>query len=483
MNHRTALARRTVEAVSSTPPPPLDAVPGISGARGWIDLDLGVRELWILPDLHWIAAGEPPPDEPSHAIALCHPSGRIREAALESAAAPAVLPLVAVRCADWVRPVRERALEVLRKTLPDAGPRTLVAVAAVVLRLAARRHGGVARDLAEEILRSAGPEAADALLAADDRAARRLGHRIAIEQERLSPARLAAIAAADEDVVVQQLCADAALAAVREGARDGAREGARDEARYNEVLPPLLRSRHPRVRASGVTELHRAGRPGEAVAFLSDRAPLVRACARWVLRQHGIDPLPLHRAACSSPGVSPGAAAGLGDCGTREDAALLWPLLADPRPPVRARAVAALRALDAVEPERLAPLLDDPSATVIRETATALTPYAARLPEGPLFERLAADRPRSVRTSMFRLLAAHRPMVALRCFLTALDDPDLHVRARTTLTRWSPADATPAYRALPGDERASLDRLLERAATVLDERQHTLLRWSLGTGR
>lgn len=56
--------------------------------------------------------------EPRLAIDLCHYDGRIREAALQRAAGyPVLLPLVVVRCADWVEQVRERARELLREVL------------------------------------------------------------------------------------------------------------------------------------------------------------------------------------------------------------------------------------------------------------------------------------------------------------------------------------------------------------------------------
>ncbi|MFJ2722225.1 hypothetical protein [Streptomyces sp. NPDC087437] len=124
------------------------------------------------------------------------------------------------------------------------------------------------------------------------------------------------------------------------------------------------------MRAIGVTALRRAGRPTRAEEFLADRAALVRACARYVLRQHGIDPLPWYRRRCCEPGdaaLPPGAAIGLAECGQRTDAALLWPLLTHPTPGVRARAVAGLRALDVTDTRRLLPLLDDAAPGVVRE--------------------------------------------------------------------------------------------------------------------
>jgi hypothetical protein len=65
---------------------------------------------------------------------------------------------------------------------------------------------------------------------------------------------------------------------------------------YDEVLGPLLGARNPRARATGVTALRAAGRPGRAEGFLADRSGVVRACARYVVRQGGGDPLASYRA-------------------------------------------------------------------------------------------------------------------------------------------------------------------------------------------
>ncbi|MFE3071228.1 hypothetical protein [Streptomyces sp. NPDC059247] len=78
-------------------------------------------------------------------------------------------------------------------------------------------------------------------------------------------------------MVVQDLCADALLARVT-GPSD------------RDLLAPLLGARYHRVRAAGVTALYRGGTPADAGAFLSDRSPLVRACARWVLGRADVGP-------------------------------------------------------------------------------------------------------------------------------------------------------------------------------------------------
>lgn len=382
-----------------------------SSARSWVALDLGVRILaWESPHLlpaHAWAAGRRPRwdrdaplpsvrlrDRPLSgselALALCHPDGRVREAALgRVAGAVALLPLVIVRCADWAEPVRERARALLSREPATA----LVPWAGLVLLLSRRAQGGFALDLLGRALREGPAARVEALLGSDDRATRRFAHRVALDRRLLGPVRLARIAARTDDAPLQDLCADEAIASMGEADREA-------------VVSTLLAARAPRVRAAGVTALRRTGRHGEARGFLADRSAVVRACARYVLRQGGVDPLPLYRSMCAAPADHPGACAGLGECGVPGDAGTLWPLLGHPLPAVRLHTVAGLRALDAVDRERLAPLLDDPSSAVVRAATRALLPDAAGFSPQWLYDRTAADRPRPVRVAARRLLRA-----------------------------------------------------------------------------
>ncbi|MEH0474744.1 HEAT repeat domain-containing protein [Streptomyces hayashii] len=379
----------------------------------WISLDVAVRELaWRQPELFHSNASpsgrrmnrDPNTSTPSVtwlrkpgdtelALALCHPDGRIREAALDHAAErPALLGLVVIRCADWAGPVRERA----RALLPQAPPHRLATHAALILRLGRRARGDFAQDLLTRALR-AGPAAqAEALLDSSDRATARLAHRIAVERRLLPVARLARIAARHPDVVVQDLCAEAAVAALGEGRDDG----------FTEVVAPLLGSPQPRVRSAGVTALRRAGRHADAEPYLTDRSAVVRACARWVLRQGGTDPAPLYRELCADPATRPAAAVGLGECGVREDVDLVRALLGHPSPRVRACAVAGLRVLEAVRVDDVQPLLGDASGAVVRQATAALLPWADRVPRELLRGLLTADRPRHQRVAAIRLLRA-----------------------------------------------------------------------------
>ncbi|AVH98354.1 hypothetical protein C5L38_27555 [Streptomyces sp. WAC00288] len=408
-------------------------IPEGAGASAWTDFDEDVREAlrWSrsVPPVHTWFPGTPGrrPTAAETAVALCGPDGRTREAALSFAGgSPGLLPLVVVRCADWAGPVRERARSVLRAELPGLPHGAFGDLLAVALLIAGRLRGDAARTLLTGALRE-GPESrVAALLGHGDRGIRRLAHRIGVERGLLSPARLAEIAATDPDAVVQDLCANAVLATVRD-AVDGA------------LLDPLLRSRQGRVRAAGVTGLRRAGRAAGAEPFLYDRSALVRACARWVLRQAGTEPLPLYRAVCAAgAGAGAGTAAGMPDdaplglaeCGDRAvDVPALWTLTGHERPRVRASAVAGLRRLDAVRVDPLVPLLDDGSARVVREAVTALLPWADRIPADALLRRATAGPAPHVRKGALRLLAETGGAAFREAARVLADDPDPKLRA------------------------------------------------------
>ncbi|MET7678441.1 hypothetical protein ABZX94_27175 [Streptomyces seoulensis] len=368
----------------------------------WLELDWRARADW---------SPEQQGGQRTPLSALCHRDGRVRHRALtEVAAHPELFPLVVVRCADWAEPVRDRARAVLAEIL-DA--ETAVALAPMILRVADRYRGDHALSLLDGVLRRAPRERLAPLLASGDRAVRRYAYRMAVEEGSLSPVELARAAAEDDDAVIQGRCAEAAVA----GGADA------------EALEILLGGRNPQARSAGVTALRRSGHPERAVDFLADRSALVRACARYVVRQHGIDPLPWYRARCADPAVEPGAAIGLAECGGRTDAPLLWALLEHPAPGVRARAVAGLRALDVTDVRRLRPLLDDPAPGVVGEATLALLPSAGRLPEEWLLSRLDAGRPRWERVSAWRLLDAQGDLVRLRAAVALLDDADVRLRA------------------------------------------------------
>ncbi|MGW7245474.1 hypothetical protein [Streptomyces decoyicus] len=454
---------------------PLRGTLDVADPSDWLALDAGVREVaWYRPQL--LPAWEhfaPLPVDPTQlgesrlALALCHRDGRIRQEAVGQAARyPGLLPLVVIRCADWVGPVREPARQLLREALDVDSARDL---APLILRVGRRDRGAFGVEVLGQVLRRASHGQLVALLADPDRIVRRFAYRLAVEGRLLRPAELSRAAARDEDTVVQDLCATAALTALG------------DEEAYEDVLPPLLSARHPRTRSAGVTALRRAGWPEQAKLFLSDRSALVRACARYVVRQQGGDPVAWYRERCTALDdlelLPPGAVIGLAECGNRADAALLWPLLAHPTAGVRARAVAGLRTLDCADAKQLRPLLDDPGASVVRETAVALLPAAKELPADWLLERTGSERPRHVRVGAFRLLDARGGIVALRAAVGLLEDPDAKLRtwAGQSVQRWHPSADVRCCAAEVGE-------LLDRSRHLFSHHVLRRRKWEAGVG-
>ncbi|WP_328389183.1 hypothetical protein OHS81_32500 [Streptomyces sp. NBC_00400] len=464
----TAAAMRLVEGA------PLRGTLDAADPSDWLALDAGVREVaryrpQFLPE--WEHCAPLPADltqlgESQLALALCHRNGRIRQEAVgRSARYPGLLPLVVIRCADWVGPVRESARQLLREALDVDTARDL---APLILRVGRRDRGAFGVGVLGQVLRRASRGQLVALFADPDRSVRRFAYRLAVEGRLLNPAELARAAARDEDTVVQDLCATAALTALGDG-----------EA-YEDVLPPLLSARHPRTRSAGVTGLRRAGWTEQAKSFLGDRSALVRACARYVVRQQGGDPVAWYRERCTAPDgleLPPGAVIGLAECGNRADAGLLWPLLAHPTAGVRARAVAGLRALDCVDVEQLRPFLDDPGVSVVRETAVALLPSAKELPADWLLERTGSERPRHVRVGAFRLLDARGGIVALRAAVGLLEDPDAKLRtwAGQSVQRWHPSADVPCCAAEAGE-------LLDRSRHLFSDHVLRRRKWEAGVG-
>ncbi|GAB1331511.1 HEAT repeat domain-containing protein [Streptomyces sennicomposti] len=451
---------------------PLRSALDVADPADWLALDAGVREVaWHRPQFlpEWehsapLPAGLTQLVESRLALALCHRDGRIRqEAVRQSVRYPGLLPLVVVRCADWAGPVREHARRLLRETLDVASALDL---APLILRVGRRDGGAFGVDVLGQILRQASHGQLAALFADPDRVVRRFAYRLAVEGRLLRPAELARAAAADQDTVVQYLCATAALTALR------------DEDVLEGVLPPLLSARNPRVRSAGVTALRRAGRPKQAEPFLGDRSALVRACARYVVRQRGGDPAAWYREQCRTPDdpeLPPGAVIGLAECGNRADAGLLRPLLSHPGAGVRARAVAGLRALDCADAKQMRPLLDDPAAEVVRETATALLPSAKDLPADWLLERTGSERPRHVRVGAFRLLDARGGIVALRAAVGLFEDPNVKLRtwAAQSVQRWHPSSD-----GRRGD--AEVGELLDRSRHLFSGHMLRRRKWEAG---
>ncbi|MFF3086958.1 HEAT repeat domain-containing protein [Streptomyces nojiriensis] len=410
-----------------------------SPAAEWIAFDHTVRRT-----SYWSYTS---PVETPDAVKLCHPNGRIREAALR-APSPLLVELVAIRCADWVPAVRKRARRALAAALAEDATGTLSRLTPLVVRLGRREQGAWALERFEDVL-DGDHDLLGELRGSADPQTRRFAARLTLRAGLLDVRERARLAAGEPDPVTGGLWTDGALAAL-------AADGPDDEA-----VDALLGGHGPMVRSAGVTALRGAGRTAEAAGHLDDRSGLVRACARWVLRQGGGDPYSVCRERLADPArVTPYAVTGFAECARREDAPLLRALLEHSSGQVRAAAVAGLRLLDSTDIGLLRRLLDDPSAAVAREAARSLSASAGLLPVDWLMARIAPERPPHTRRAAYRLLFARGGVAGLRASVELLTDRDPALRTiagQRVQSLWSPYRA-PDLPARDPEVGALLDR-------------------------
>jgi hypothetical protein len=110
--------------------PDLDLL-AAGGARQWVEFDVSVRRRWW-----WRTGGRRSP-RMRLALAACSGDGREREAAvarLEVSRDPEALPLLLIRCVDWVEPVREAARRAVLSELDVSALRPVLALVALLRR-------------------------------------------------------------------------------------------------------------------------------------------------------------------------------------------------------------------------------------------------------------------------------------------------------------------------------------------------------------
>ncbi|MEJ2857220.1 MULTISPECIES: hypothetical protein [unclassified Saccharothrix] len=499
-------------------------VPDAADPRGWIALDASARSstwnapAWTYTAARRLAAGQAGPLD--LLLAACHPNGYVREAvvtALGERDDVTALPMLALRAADWVPEVRDRARRVCAGMLDRAPAEAVTALAPVALALRARQEGRWLAETVENVLR-AGPAAAlTAALASEDRHTRRLAHTIALDTGRLDVERLVRTARTDPDLPIRVLCAEAAIRSTGDP----------------EVARRLLTSRTASIRAEAVRALAAAGDTDPADRALADRSALVRATAQVALRRAGTDPATRYRAlldqqrpprpaviaglaetgtrtastaraetaaransadsaACAEAGaransadsaarVEAGARADSAETGACADSAALRPWLSHPSSRGRAETVRGLRHLGDTPRDLLLPLLTDPVGSVTRQVVLSLLDQADTLDERSLRALLHRPHPTHVQRAAYRLLCAHGVWTRISVDLHLIGGPEhaLRATARADLGNWLRHDATTTYSVPEGPRATELSTLLTQAEPVLGPERTRILRFHL----
>lgn len=454
------------------------AVSLLSGAAPslWRNLDLAARRTWW-DVAEWAQAARDRislgnPSVLALIVASFHPIGYVREAAvarLGEVDQPVAMQALALRAADWVPQVRERARAALSQRL-SSSVESLVSAGPLAVLFADREQGAWLFAHLEQSVARLDDSDLRRLLTAPDWRLRRIAYLISLQDHRLRRVELLDAAAHDGDLVIRVQCAEQAI-------RDAVAADQVSEVRS------LTNSRTATVRAAAVSALARAGHEDVAQRALADRNPTVREIAQAAVRRAGADPAPRYRdlvIATNPP--DPAAVAGLGETGTQTDAALIVQSLQHPVPRGRVEAVRALRRLSTVEVPTLAGMIDDPSPAVTRQVVATLAPYAGDIPAQRLAVLLAENQTPHVRTAAYRLLQAQGLWTRLLTDLDLYDDPDddLRTRARGDLLGWLDNEAATAYGTPTGATANRFDLLLQSAATSIGPDQRRLLRFHLG---
>lgn len=444
--------------------------------RTWLRLDAELRGLrhWFRPGDQWQQltdaawAGSNPL---ALLLVACSGDGHMRQRAVLTplmGSDQRLLPVLVIRSADWVKQVRVDARRVLFEALYAADGDGLIRAAGVAMEMRDWSRGDFAVAAVSEALRTGTGGALDAARASDDIQVRRLAYRLWLESGHANSDAVMQAALSERDNICQSLVAEAAVrAAVRDGRRD--------------TLDRLLAARFARVRVEALAGLVRIGQPGAAEDFLADPSAMTRATAQWAMRRAGRDAADRYRMMLASGDDSRlrGVVAGLGECGTADDAESLVGFLRHDRPRVRAEAVRAVRRLGG-RLGAVVDLLTDQAPVVVRAIVDAVLGEPGLVATERLWELLAADHPDHVRRAAFRLLITRDTWTRIEADLRLVGDPaeQLRAHARMNLTSW--LESATAYQMPPDATRERLGRLIADAELNIDGRQAHRLRWYLG---
>ena len=409
------------------------------------------------------------------------PNGYVREAAVQRLAVVGggdeVAPLL-IRANDWVFQVRTRALDALHaRVVPDYAAHWIR-----VLRLVLRLRGTTrtdARPLVDAVLdllrTDAAREAVWLGLHTPDVAARRACFELLVQPGSPDQAELVFNVLGSDDVGIRLRAAHLAAQL--------------DDTAVDDLLPRLLADRHGRVRivalGIAVERMGAAALPALREALL-DRGAVIRADARAAIaRLEPMDFAAYYRARIGpdAPRLAE-AVAGLAETGAAADADAVAPLLAHPRPRVRAAALRALIRLtgDAAVPALVAALGDE-RASVSRVAADALRPRAARADVGALAAWFIGPHPAHVRRNALALLAGRGKWDGVAWILHACGDADPVVQAvGMQQLRWWYQRFNRSFSQPAPAQQERIRAALAHAGDAIDPKMAKWLRFVAGIG-
>jgi hypothetical protein len=394
-----------------------------------------------------------------------HPNGHVREAAvyvLARSQQADALPFVIIRAADWVEQVRRPAKEAVQMLLAEASTEQLLRAAALL-----------------DTMTTAEARGSDFSSAARRQIATRFEARELLEAVRHPDVHVRRLAA---EVIVERGDAESALDRALEQ-RDlvTARKigvAALDQAADLEAT--MMKLWGSRIASLRALALYRFQSSSSQIAVhasevgLLDRSPSVRYLAQSYLAKGGVDVRARYIDALESNAI---AVHGLAEVGGADDANLIEPLMADPRPRMRVAAVLAIgRLLGPKSRPTMFTMLGDPSPSVVRAAGRVLARQQLTAIElDDLWQRAhEVDAPDAVRRAAFVVFAQQDrwPKLVLSCRAIASRELDSQkhgeMMLRSVLSSWNRSSLDPAA--------GQLEELRELEETVVERADPNLVR-------
>ncbi|MBX3315371.1 MAG: hypothetical protein KF902_00755 [Phycisphaeraceae bacterium] len=414
-----------------------------------------------------------------------HRSGLLREAALRWLVADTTasdrLPFLLLRANDWVRPIRAYASAEIKTLLRaehlDAWLPSLGLVQSTRHRSRAD-HAWISEALASLLLVDAERPRLESLIRSSPRAVARWALEITRGVQVLEHVQFLVESLSHPDPavrlhVVRQLLSVSDLQDRSEIIAQAARDPympVRREAMYGILGAP-----------SHVRESHLRG-------ALFDRHVSMRHAARTYLREKAsvdgieFDPRAIYLGAIHEHATRPTASAilGLGECGVREDVAVVRPYITSPVPSLAAAALRAARTLDSEGAEGWCPPLIADSRPAVSREATRFLAGRRLACDQEALRAIKSQSPHAhVRRNALRLLLGRNPYEAIVDAIESLKDADPQV-AQMASDYIDNAHARPARQGPSDEQVAEAAKSLHRSGSALSASQASIVRARFG---